>query len=330
MPQPSPVEPAQRALVLGAGGFLGSHLCRALRRGGHGVTAFGHPPPGMAADILPGTVDADGIVWHTGDFSDRDRLVRALDGCSVAYHLIGSTSPARSNAAPAEDVADTVVGTIAFLDAAVAAGVTRVVFVSSGGTVYGVQHQLPITEDFPTDPICAYGINKLAIEKYLHLYHHLHGLDYGVLRVANPFGEGQISRRQQGVVAAFAAAAAHGEPLVIWGDGSIVRDYIHIDDVTAALLRTGTIPVLSERVINIGSGAGRSVLDVADAMEAAAGRPLPRDFRPGRPVDVPAVVLDITRAQRVLGWSPQVPWDEAIARTYRFHRDQAAAPVPVS
>ncbi|MCW2249570.1 UDP-glucose 4-epimerase [Azospirillum fermentarium] len=293
------------------------------------MTAFGHPPPGMTSERPAGTADTDGIAWHIGDFTDRGRLVRALGGCTVAYHLIGSTSPARSNAAPAEDVADTVIGTIAFLDAAVAAGVKRVVFVSSGGTVYGVQNRLPIAEDFPTDPICAYGINKLAIEKYLHLYHHLHGLDYCVLRVANPFGEGQVSRRQQGVVAAFAAAAAHGEPLVIWGDGSIVRDYVHIDDVTAALIQAGTVPALAERVINIGSGEGRSVLDVADAMEAAAGRPLVRDFRPGRPVDVPAVVLDITRARRVLEWSPQVPWREAVARAYRFHRDHAVPAVPV-
>lgn len=307
--------PAQRALVLGAGGFIGSHLRRALRRAGHAVVAFGHPA------LIPTSSLPDGEEWHAADFADRAALERALIGCTLAYHLIGSTSPARSNAAPAQDVTDTVIGTIAFLDAAVAAGVKRVVFVSSGGTVYGVQDRLPIAEDFPTDPICAYGINKLAIEKYLHLYRHLHGLDYCVLRVANPFGEGQISRRQQGVVAAFAAAAAHGEPLVIWGDGGIVRDYVHIDDVTAALLRAGAVADLTERIINIGSGEGRSVRDVADAMEAAAGRPLVRDFRPGRPVDVPAVVLDITRARRVLGWTPATPWAEAIARTYRFHRD---------
>jgi len=313
-----------RALVLGAGGFLGTHLRRALRRNGHAVSAFGHLPPGIPAGIPPGGTDGEGVCWYGGDFADRDRLVHALEGCTLAYHLIGSTSPARSNAAPARDVTETVVGTIGFLDAAVAAGVKRVVFVSSGGTVYGIQNRLPLTEDSPTDPICAYGINKLAIEKYLHLYRHLHGLDYCVLRVANPFGEGQVSRRQQGVVAAFAAAAARGEPLVIWGDGSIVRDYVHIDDVTAALLQAGKVPVLTERIINIGSGEGRSVLDVADAVEAAAGHPLVRDFRPGRPVDVPAVVLDITRARRVLGWSPLVPWSEAIARTCRFHRENSA------
>ncbi len=319
MPVSAAPLPAPRTLVLGAGGFIGTRLRHALRQAGHGVVAFGHPPPG-------GIVQDEGDDWHVADFSDRAALERALDGCTLAYHLIGSTSPARSNAAPAQDVVDTVIGTIAFLDAAVAAGVKRVVFVSSGGTVYGVQPHMPIPETAPTDPICAYGINKLAIEKYLHLYHYLHGLDYAVLRVANPFGEGQISRRQQGVIAAFAAAAAQGEPLVIWGDGSIVRDYIHIDDVTDALLRAGSVADLSQRTINIGSGEGRSVRGVADAVEAAVGRRLPRDFRPGRPVDVPAVVLDITRAREVLGWTPVMRWEEAIARTCRYHQDGTLLP----
>lgn len=303
----------ERVLVLGAGGFIGSHLCPALRRAGHPVVAYGRGArPDWAAD--------DGIAWISGEFADRDRVAAAADGCTLAFHLIGGTSPAASNADPLGDMGDTLVGTVAFLERMRGTMLRRVVFVSSGGTVYGIPGRLPIAEDAPTDPICAYGINKLAIEKYLHLYAYLYGLECCVLRVANPFGERQVSRRQQGVIAAFMQAAVRAAPLAIWGDGSVVRDYVYVGDVVDALLRAGRAPRLDEHVINIGSGRGRSLREVADAVEAVAGHPLPREHREGRPVDVPAIVLDIGRAQRVLDWAPATPWETALERTYRWNR----------
>lgn len=303
---------SERVLVLGAAGFIGSHLCPALRRTGCDVVGFGRGacPPWAEGD--------GGFTWISGDFAEHERTAAAAAGCSLVYHLIGGTSPAVSNLDPLDDLA-TLTGTVAFLDRLRAAPPRRLVFVSSGGTVYGVPRSLPIPEDAPTEPISAYGINKLAIEKYLHLYARLHGLDACVLRVANPFGERQVSRRQQGVVAAFMHAAVAGEPLTIWGDGAVVRDYVYVGDVVTALLRAGTAERLGSRIFNIGAGQGRSVRDVADAVEAVSGRRLERLFRPARPVDVPSVVLDVSRAREELGWVPATPWEEALERTYRWN-----------
>jgi len=298
-----------RVLVLGAGGFIGAPLCRALQAAGWETIGYGRGP---RPETLP-----SGVEWRRGEFADDAALTAALDGCSLIYHLIGAASPSVS---ATDDIVGAVLPTLTLLDRAVAAGVRRLVYVSSGGAVYGVRHEMPIGEDAPAEPISAYGINKLAIEKYLHLFHYRHGLDYCALRVANPFGEGQTTRRQQGVVAAFCAAAVADEPLVIWGDGKAVRDYVYIDDVVDALLRAGEADSLTHRILNIGGGVGRSVSEVAAAVERAAGRILPREFRPARPVDVPAVVLDIRRAAETLGWTPRTPWETALRRTLDWRR----------
>jgi UDP-glucose 4-epimerase len=304
------VADTQRALVLGAGGFIGAALCRSLLAAGHAVVGFGRGP---RPPSLPVAVD-----WRQGEFADAGAVAAALAGCSLVYHLIGSASPGVD---AADDIRSAVLPTLTLLDLAAATGVRRLVFVSSGGAIYGVRRQTPIREDDPTEPISAYGVNKLTIEKYLHLYHHRHGLDYCALRVANPFGEHQTAHRQQGVIAAFFAAAMAGRPLVIWGDGTAVRDYVYIGDVVDALMRAGAAERLTRRVLNIGGGAGRSVNEVAAAVEQAVGRPLAREYRPSRPVDVPAVVLDVTQAAEALGWAPRALWEDALRRTCAWHQE---------
>lgn len=301
-----------RALVLGAGGFIGTHLCVALRRAGDGVVAFGH------GESPPWAQDDPGVTWVRGDFAYTALAAEAARGCDVVFHLIGSRSPALSDSDPVADLAGTVVATVRFLEALRGAPPRRFIFVSSGGTVYGPTSRLPIPEDSPTEPIGAYGINKLAIEKYLGLHHHRHGLDTCVLRVANPFGEHQVCQRQQGVVAAFIDAAVQGRPISVMGDGSSVRDYVYVGDVAEAMVRAAHAPTLAQRVLNIGSGRGRSLNEVAAAVERVSGRPLERTRTPARPGDVPAVVLDIARARDILGWRPATPWETALERTYRW------------
>jgi len=319
---------AERVLVLGAGGFLGRHLCTTLSAQGAEVIAVNRGARPVWAEGL------SGLRWESADFADTARMAALTRGCGLVYHLVGGTSPALSNAAPTDDLVNTLLNTVAWLEAihggvggdvggevGGCAGLRRLVFVSSGGTVYGVPNALPVAEEAPCEPICAYGIHKLAVEKYLALYRHLRGLDYGILRVANPFGEGQISRHQQGVVAAFLRAARQGRPLEIWGDGQVVRDYVYIGDVIDALLRAGRADTLASRLFNIGSGSGRSLLEVAEAIEAVVGRPLERRFLPCRPADVPAIVLDVSRARRDLGWCASTPWREALARSWAWSRD---------
>ena len=115
--------------------------------------------------------------------------------------------------------------------------IRKVIFVSSGGTVYGIPQEVPIKESHPTEPICSYGIGKLAIEKYLNLFHLLHGMDYCVLRLANPFGERQRVAAEQGAVTVFLDKALRNEEIAIWGDGSVVRDYFYVGDAVSAMTK---------------------------------------------------------------------------------------------
>lgn len=299
--------------VLGAGGFLGTNLCRALAASGASVRAFGRSRP------FPEAVA--GAQWQTGQFGDRAALALAIENCEVVFHLVGGSTPASSNRDPVADLEANTRDTLHLLELCRSSGVRRIVFVSSGGTVYGVPRQVPIAEDAPTDPICAYGISKLATEKYLRLYEHLHGLGAVALRVGNPYGRYQGIGKNQGVVAAFLAAIAAGRPLDIWGDGTVVRDYLHVDDVVAAMLLAADYDG-AERVFNIGSGIGRSIDDIVADLERLAGTPLERLHKPGRPSDVPCNVLDIARARRELGWSPRTEWMAGLADTLAWWRSR--------
>lgn len=302
--------PPQRCLVLGGRGFIGSHLVDALLARGHHVRCFDRPhvvPLGEAHLSNPS------FELYEGDLVSEADVTEALVGCEVCFHLVSTTLPKSSNADPVFDVESNVLGTVRLLTHAVKSGLNKVIFVSSGGTVYGVPTQLPIPETHPTDPLCSYGISKLAIEKYLGLFNHLHGLDYTVLRIANPYGERQRTHASQGAVAVFLGKVMRGEPVEIWGDGSVVRDYIHIDDVVSALLaaldREG-----KERVFNIGSGRGVSLNEMLDVIEKVTKRKTIRRYVAGRAFDVPASVLCIERARNTLGWSPQVEFEHGLAR----------------
>jgi len=307
-------ERAPAMLVLGAGGFIGARLCETLSARGDEVIAFGRGSPPF---------QLRGVRWVQGDLGDAETLRTLFREGDVVFDLVGTSAPATSNGDPQGDLRDAVVARLRLLDVLRDAPPARLVNLSSGGTVYGVTDGGLVDETAPTNPLCAYGVSKLAVEKYLGLYRHLHGLDYLALRVSNAFGERQRTRRQQGVVAAFMDAAVGGRPLEIWGDGTIVRDYVHVDDVVAALIRCVSVADPARRVINIGSGVGRSVLDVAEAVRRVSGRPLEIRFRPGRKADVPHVVLDTTRAWDVLGWRATVSWEGGLERTYRWFLDDA-------
>lgn len=308
-------ERAPAIVVLGAGGFIGAHLCETLIGHGHEVIAFGR---GARPSRL------HGIRWIQGDFSDSESLRALLREGDVVYDLVGASTPASSNGDPLGDLQNAVAVRLRLLEVLRAIPPRRLVSLSSGGTVYGATDGGPVAETAPTNPLCAYGVSKLAIEKYLALYRHLHGLDYIVLRVSNAFGERQRMRRQQGVVAAFMDAAVAGRPVEIWGDGSVVRDYVHVADVVEALVRCLSAPAPAHREINVGSGIGRSVLDVAEGIRRASGQPLEIRFRAGRKADAPHVVLDIRRAWDVLGWRAEIPWEDGLERTYRWFAEETA------
>jgi UDP-glucose 4-epimerase len=301
-----------KCLILGGNGFLGSHLRDLLLREGNTVRILDRQ--GLMPGDSPVAGDLDVAL---GDFANRELVSAALHECDVVYHLVSTTLPQTSNDDPAFDVQSNLGGTLNMLEAASGKGVRKIIFVSSGGTVYGIPQRIPLKESDPTNPICSYGITKLAIEKYLHLYKLLRGLDYCVLRLANPFGERQPVRGAQGAVAVFLHKAASNQEIEIWGDGSIVRDYIYVGDAIAALSQAKGYEG-EERIFNIGSGQGRSLNEVLAAIEAMLGRPVRRRYLPGRAFDVPGNVLDISRARAFLGWTPKINFEDGLSRTWKW------------
>lgn len=295
-----------RCAVLGAGGFIGTNLCRDLVGRVDSLRAFGR------RQSFPEALR--GCDWMPGDFADPTCMAAAVAGCDVVFHLVNATTPASANVDKVADLNANVASTLHLLDACRETGVRRVVFVSSGGTIYGIPDQVPTPETSPTNPITAYGISKLSIEKYLALYEYLYGLEYRVLRVANPFGPYQTALKNQGVIAAFVRRALAGKPIEMWGDGTVTRDYVYIDDVVESL-KLATTHEGAGRIFNIGSGEGRSLNDIVASINRLLGAEIPVDRRPGRPVDVPVSILDTTFAANELNWHPRTLFEEGLAST---------------
>lgn len=304
-----------KCLILGGGGFLGSHLSEALLAQGYEVRIFDRPNLHRFKSSLPNAP----LEWIEGDFVNREHVAHVVSGCDLVYHLVSTTLPRSSNENPAYDVETNVVGTLHLLQATREHKVRKVIFASSGGTVYGIPQEVPIKESHPTEPICSYGIAKLAIEKYLSLFHLLYGMEYCVLRLANPFGARQRVASAQGAVAVFLDKALRNEEIEVWGDGSVVRDYFHVSDAVAALVKATTYDG-NTRIFNIGSGVGQSLNEILDAIELLLGASVKRTYSPARAFDVPVSVLDISKAAEFLNWKPQISFAEGLSRTAQWLR----------
>lgn len=300
-----------RALVLGAGGFIGGHLVSALLSADHNVIAYGRPG-GLEKFKSLGS----GVEVVEGDFCKEERWAEILIGVHICYHLISTTTPKSSNDAPSLDVMENIVGTLGLLDVARRHNV-RIIFASSGGTVYGTIQSDTIDEEHPTNPLCSYGISKLAIEKYLYLYQELYGLRAIVLRIANPYGEGQRPDSAQGAVAVFMGRILRGYVIDIWGDGSVVRDYIYIKDVVDVMLAASSYGGKLS-VFNVGSGIGVSLLNIVQMIEEVTGVSADIVFHPPRGFDVPKNVLNISKVREGFGWTSKTSMIEGLKRTEKW------------
>jgi UDP-glucose 4-epimerase len=304
----------QTCVVLGGEGFLGTNLCRRLLALGHHVRTFGRQ--GLFPTALTG------VRLRHGELCNTPEVSQAIEGSDIVFHLIHSTVPQSANANIFGDAEENLLPSLALFEIVRRAGVKRLVFLSSGGTIYGRPTNVPTDESAPTEPIAAYGITKLAIEKYLTLYERLHGLDYRILRVANPFGPFQIPLKGQGLIAEVVSRALANQRIEIWGNGSVVRDFIYVEDVVDALILAMHVPG-QQRIFNIGSGVGRSVRDVLGTIEQSLGKKLDIDWQAGRAVDVPVSILAIARARDILGWSPKTSFADGVARTIAWWRENA-------
>jgi UDP-glucose 4-epimerase len=251
-----------------------------------------------------------------GQLGDYELIREAVEGVEVVYHLACTTVPSTSNDDLIYDVHSNLIDTIQLLESCVEFGVRKVVFASSVA-VYGLPKALPITEDHPTSPISSYGVVKLAIEKYLELFRYLYGLDYLALRISNPYGPYHNPMGHQGVVGLFLHRVHKGEPLTVWGDGSALRDYLYISDLVDALERAAEVES-QERVLNVGSGRGTSLSKLLRLIAWTAGVQPAVEYLPVRAIDIPASVLDISRARAELGWGPKTEVAEGVATAWAW------------
>ncbi len=299
-----------KIVIFGGGGFIGSTIADRLLKEGHSLRIFERP----RVQPYRKFTDDESVEWTIGDLSSAHDVSDAIQNVDAVLHLVSTTLPKNSNDDPIYDVQSNVVPSLHILNAMVTHKVHKIVFISSGGTVYGNPIYLPIDEKHPTNPVVSYGITKLAIEKYLQMYESLHGIKAITLRVANPYGERQRIETAQGAVGVFLHHALKGIPIDIWGDGNVTRDFIHVSDVAAAFVKalnyTG-----KQHLFNVGSGFGTNLNALIGVLEHVLEKPIERRYLPGRPFDVPVSVLCNNLARTELNWTPLVTMQEGIART---------------
>jgi len=295
--------------LIGGGGLIGRHLVPELRAAGREVIVLDRRPP------APRFPNVEYVIGHYGD---EDSFTRVLARSDEIIDLAYASQPKTSFDDPIADLVDNVPPTVALFRRALDSDrLRRILFVSSGGTVYGPVSHCPIAEDAPTQPISPYGITKLAIEKYAFMFHHTRGLPVVVVRPGNAYGPGQMPFTGQGFVATAIGFVLQGRPVSVFGRGT-VRDYLYVTDLArgiAAVLERGR----DGEAYNLGTGVGLGNLEVLEALRpiaGAAGFPVAVETLPSRQFDVPANVLDITKVTQSTGWRPIVPFPEGLSHTW--------------
>ncbi|MEO6117471.1 MAG: NAD-dependent epimerase/dehydratase family protein [Methylotenera sp.] len=310
-------------VILGGGGFIGSTVVDRLLLNGHNLRVFERPR------VVPYRKfkESEHVEWITGDLSNTHDISNALRDMDIVLHLISTTLPKGSNDDPIYDVKSNVVGTIKMLNAMVTHHVQKIVFISSGGTLYGNPIYLPIDEKHPTNPLVSYGITKLAIEKYLQLYSHLYGIKAITLRVANPYGERQRIETAQGAIGVFLYKGLMDLPIEIWGDGSVTRDYLHVSDVAEAFSRAVEYSG-EEFCFNISSGTGTSLNELIRMVENVIGKSVEVRYKSGRAFDVPMSVLSNDLARKNLHWTPLVSMKDGLSLTAEWMKTELSRSHP--
>lgn len=284
-----------RVCILGGSGFIGQATTDALIADRHEVRIVSR----SASNSENGSATVE---WRVCDYTDVSNLVTAMQGADTLVNLAGSATPARAEIDRVSEFAELqIVQNI--LDAALRCDVKRLVHISSGGTVYGEALQPLINEDHPTHPLSVHGVIKLASEALVRAFARSHDIKATVLRVANAYGSRQNTTRGQGLVGVLLRAARSGETITIFGDGSAVRDYVHVDDVASAII-AALASSTDAGVYNVGTGVGHSVRKVIAAIEALTGRTIRVEWGPARRSDVLHNILDISRITAATGWSP--------------------------
>ncbi len=308
-----------RILVTGAAGFIGSNLVDRLLDDDHEVVGVDNLSRGTRANLPDSELGAGrGFSFIEADVTDP-AFVETVDDVEVICHLAAQIDVRASVRDPIEDARLNVLGTINVLEAARKAGVRKVVFTSSGGAIYGEPERMPVDETTPTNPLSPYAASKVCGETYLGMYHALYGLETTALAPSNVYGPRQDPFGEGGVVAIFGNALLRGRSATIFGDGSAVRDYVFVDDVTDAFARA--LGDLGDgRRFHVGTGVGTSVRELHSAIAAAAGAADKPVFGTARLGELQAIVLNANAARDRLGWLPQTPLTDGIMKTLDWIR----------
>ncbi len=298
-------------LVLGGTGFIGSHVVERLLADDYRVRVFSRGSHALTPFIA-------GVDYRVGDFVEGQGLREALAEVHIVVHCISTTIPKASNAVMEYDIASNLLGTVRLLNLCVETGVKRVVFISSGGTVYGPQPAgQRISESTPTHPIVSHGIIKLAIEEYLAVFERTHGLEYVVLRGGNVYGPRQNPNGTQGFINVLLGRVARGIPVEIYGNGLGLKDYLYVADFAEACSRAVFYPDANRQVYNVGSGIGVSIQQIIQEAQQVTGSPVLLKYHPALPNDV-GFVLDIHKAYDGLAWTPHWNLTDGISETWRW------------
>lgn len=302
-----------KCIVYGGGGFIGSHLCEALVNSGYEVVLFDKLNFSRKNIIH----FEDKIKITEGDFNNEIDIKNSLEGINYVFHLVSSTLPASSNENPVYDAETNLISSLKLFRECIDEKISKVIFLSSGGTVYGIPESVPVKEDYFSNPFCSYGIIKRTIEEYLFLFNKLHGLDYYVFRLSNPYGERQNPLASQGAVSVFINKVINDETIEIWGDGKVIRDYIYIEDAVKVLVKSLEVSS-SDKVFNLSTGIGYSLNEIIDVIGKISGKKIFTEYKDARSIDVPVSILDNKLAEKVFGSKPRTSIEEGIRKTYEY------------
>ena len=296
-----------KVLIIGGSGFIGSHIVDKFLNENWEVTVFDRQREIFRLEI-------PGVRFEEGDIKNKELLesivARRFD---VIIYSLSTTTPKTSNDNPEFDISSNLIPMVNLLDICTRHKAGKIVYLSSGGSIYGDSDTDTHNENDLVFPICSYAITKLAAEKYLYMYEKLHGINYTVLRISNPYGPRQNPISKQGVISVFLHKILTEQQIEIWGDGSVIRDYIYVTDVAAACFKAAVST--KNGICNIGSNTGISLRELVGILGEATHRSPEVRWMPERGVDVPKIILDCQNAETTLNWKPVVPFNVGLKKT---------------
>ncbi len=307
----------KKVLLIGGCGFIGSHFAEILLDNGYQVIIFDKSNVNKKnIELLKGKIDV-----IEGDFLNEGDIKKAIKNMDYIVHLVYTTLPGSSMANICYDIDTNVIASIRLLNLIKENKHQKIIFISSGGTVYGEPIILPITESHPTNPICSYGITKLIIEKYILLFNRVENLNYLILRISNLYGKRYNVTNKQGLINVCLHRIANGQDIEVWGDGSIIRDYIYIKDVSEAFIKLIDRDINNE-IFNIGTGIGYSINQVIDIIKEVVNQNFVVRHIDARHIDVKKNILNIDKINKQIKWFPKVDLKEGIKLTWEWEKNE--------